>query len=89
MQEILEVIDSYGIDTVVLALIINVLTGIVKIPIKHLSTKLEPIKRIKIKKSRPDDFVHRGGSFYVRYNLCSRGARVCSLCRRIWDVWRG
>lgn len=42
MQEILEVIDSYGIDTVVLALIINVLTGIVKIPIKHLSTKLEP-----------------------------------------------
>ena len=38
MQEILEVIDSYGIDTVVLALIINVLTGIVKIPIKHLST---------------------------------------------------
>lgn len=26
MQEILEVIDSYGIDTVVLALIINVLT---------------------------------------------------------------
>ena len=59
-------------------------------PLENIQIKdTDLIKRIKIKKSRPDDFVHRGGSFYVRYNLCSRGARVCSLCRRIWDVWRG
>lgn len=39
MEEILNVIRTYGADTVVLAILINVLTGFLKIPVKKLSDK--------------------------------------------------
>ena len=36
MEQILEMITTYGLETVAIALIINVLTGFVKMPIKSL-----------------------------------------------------
>ena len=49
MQEITEIIQAYGIDAVALALAVNLLTGLVKIPIKRLALRLEP-KGIFLKK---------------------------------------
>ena len=40
MQEIIDIVYTYGVDTLLLALIINLLTGIIKIPIKILSAKI-------------------------------------------------
>ena len=39
MQEVLKVISENNLETVVIALMVNVLTAIIKIPIKKLSLK--------------------------------------------------
>lgn len=41
MEEILNIVRTYGADAVVLAIIINVLTGFLKIPIKRAAPKME------------------------------------------------
>jgi len=49
MEQILEMITTYGLETVAIALIINVLTGFVKMPIKSLANKLKDYTKIEIK----------------------------------------
>ena len=46
MEEIIEIIKAYGIETVLIALVINILTGIVKIPIKKMCSGLKNSKNI-------------------------------------------
>ncbi len=46
MEEILRLITTYGLETVVIALMINVLTGIVKIPVKSWAHKLKDYTKI-------------------------------------------
>ena len=40
MEQILEMITTYGLETVLIALLVNMLTGLVKMPIKSLANKL-------------------------------------------------
>ena len=46
MEQILEMITTYGLETVAIALIINVLTGFVKMPIKSLANKLKDYTKV-------------------------------------------
>lgn len=46
MEQILEMITTYGLETVVLALLVNVLTGLVKMPIKSLANKLNDYTKV-------------------------------------------
>lgn len=41
MEEILDIIAKYGLETVIIALVINLATGVVKLPIKAWANKLE------------------------------------------------
>lgn len=41
MEEILDIIAKYGFETVIIALVINLATGVVKLPIKAWASKLE------------------------------------------------
>ena len=41
MEEILDIIAKYGLETVIIALVINLATGVVKLPIKAWASKLE------------------------------------------------
>lgn len=42
MEELINIIGSYGMDAIIIALLINVATSIAKYPIKKLSRRLEP-----------------------------------------------
>ena len=46
MEEIIEIIKTYGIETVLIALVINILTGIIKTPIKKVCKGLNNSKNI-------------------------------------------
>lgn len=46
MEQILELINLYGLETVVIALMINIGTGLVKIPIKALASRLKDYTKI-------------------------------------------
>lgn len=46
MEEILDIIARYGLETVIIALIINVVTGIVKLPIKAWAKRFEDRTKI-------------------------------------------
>ncbi len=46
MEVILETITQYGLETVIIALLINILTGLFKLPIKKLAGKLEDYTKI-------------------------------------------
>ena len=46
MEQILEMITSYGLETVLIALLVNVLTGLVKMPIKTLANKLSDYTKV-------------------------------------------
>ena len=46
MEEIIEIIKMYGIETVLIALVINILTGIIKMPIKKVCAGLKNSKNI-------------------------------------------
>ena len=46
MEQILEMITIYGLETVVIALLINIFTGLVKIPIKLLANKLKDYTKV-------------------------------------------
>lgn len=39
MEQIFEIITSYGLETVIISLLINVLTGVIKSPIKKIASK--------------------------------------------------
>ena len=41
MEEIMEAIGQYGLETVLIALLINILTGLIKIPLKKWAERLE------------------------------------------------
>ncbi len=41
MEEIMEAIGQYGLETVLIALLINILTGLIKIPLKKWAGRLE------------------------------------------------
>ena len=41
MEEIMEAIGQYGLETVLTALLINILTGLIKIPLKKWAERLE------------------------------------------------
>ena len=43
---IIELITVYGFETVLIALVINILTGIIKIPIKKLASKLDDSSKV-------------------------------------------
>ena len=46
MEQILEMITTYGLETVLIALLVNVLTGLVKMPIKSFeSNRVKPQNR--------------------------------------------
>lgn len=45
MQEIMELLNQYGVSTVVLAVLINISTSFLKIPIKAVSKKNPELKR--------------------------------------------
>ena len=45
-EVIIELIQTYGIEAVLLAIIINFLTGIIKMPIKKAARKFEDSKKI-------------------------------------------
>lgn len=42
----IELITKYGLETVALALIINLLTGVIKLPIKKLATRLKDSSKL-------------------------------------------
>lgn len=46
MEQILEMITTYGLETVLIALLVNVLTGLVKMPIKSLANKLNDYTKV-------------------------------------------
>ena len=46
MEQIFEMISNYGLEAVVIALIVNLLTGLIKIPIKALTNKMKNGKKI-------------------------------------------
>lgn len=46
MEQILEMIRTYGLETVVIALLVNIFTGIAKIPIKSLASKLKDYTKV-------------------------------------------
>ena len=46
MKEIFEIITTYELQTVVIALLVNVLTGLLKMPIKALAKKLNDYTKI-------------------------------------------
>ena len=45
-EYIIELIKTYGIEPVLLALLINILTGLIKIPIKKLADKLKDSSKV-------------------------------------------
>ena len=47
MEQILEMITTYGLETVLIALLVNVLTGLVKMPIKS-SSQPTPTERERL-----------------------------------------
>ena len=46
MEQILEMIRTYGLETVVIALLVNIFTGIAKMPIKSLASKLQDYTKV-------------------------------------------
>lgn len=46
MEQILEMIRTYGLETVVIALLVNIFTGIAKMPIKSLASKLKDYTKV-------------------------------------------
>ncbi len=46
METILSLINTYGLETVIIALLINVFTGIIKMPIKKLASKAKDSTKI-------------------------------------------
>ena len=46
MEQILEMITTYGLETVLIGLFVNLLTGVVKKPIKSLSYKLKDYTKV-------------------------------------------
>ena len=46
MEEILEMITLYGFETVIIALMVNLFTGLTKIPIKVLANKLNDYTKV-------------------------------------------
>lgn len=46
MEQILEMIKTYGLETVLIALIVNIFTGLAKMPIKYLASKLKDYTRV-------------------------------------------
>ena len=46
MEQILELVKDYGLETVVIALLVNVVVGIVKMPIKALAGKLKDYTKV-------------------------------------------
>ena len=40
-EQIMSVIAEYGLETVLLALLINILTGLIKLPVKAAARKME------------------------------------------------
>lgn len=46
MEQILEMITTYGLETVIIAVLINVSTGLAKMPIKSLASKLKDYTRV-------------------------------------------
>ena len=46
MEQILEIINTYGLETVVIALAINICTGLIKMPIKALARKLKDYTKV-------------------------------------------
>lgn len=49
MEEVIGIVTSYGMDTILIALSINIATNLLKVPIKKISAKLEP-KGMNVKK---------------------------------------
>lgn len=47
MEQILEMVTTYGLETVVIALLVNLLTGLVKMPIKAWANKLKDYTKVK------------------------------------------
>ena len=45
-DNIVEVIAQYGLETITIALLVNVHTGLIKMPIKHLASKMKHSARI-------------------------------------------
>lgn len=46
MEQIIEIITKYGLETVIIALIINLLTGLIKMPIKALASRAKESSKI-------------------------------------------
>ena len=46
LEKILEMVMTYGLETVVIALLVNILTGLVKLPIKALADKLNDYTKV-------------------------------------------
>ena len=46
MEQILEMVTTYGLETVVIALLVNLLTGLVKMPIKAWANKLKDYTKV-------------------------------------------
>ena len=63
VEQILEMITTYGLETVAIALIINVLTGFVKMPIKSLANKLKDYTKV----TRFIVFLPVGFGFFISY----------------------
>lgn len=46
MEQILELVKDYGLETVIIALLVNVVVGVVKMPIKVLAGKLKDCTKV-------------------------------------------
>ena len=46
MEQVIEIITKYGLETVILALIINLFTGLIKMPVKSLAKRTKDSSKI-------------------------------------------
>lgn len=83
MEQILEMITTYGLETVLIALLVNVLTGLVKMPIKSLANKLNDYKKV----TRFIVFLPIGFGFLLSFLYARFMVGVFNFDRAVITMW--
>jgi Na+-translocating ferredoxin:NAD+ oxidoreductase RnfG subunit len=83
MEEILQMIITYGLETVVIALLVNILTGLVKMPIKTLANKLNDYTKV----TRFIVFMPIGFGFLLSFLYAKYMVGIFSFNREFVTMW--
>lgn len=83
MEQVLEMITTYGLETVVIALLVNVLTGLVKMPIKSLANKLNDYTKV----TRFIVFLPIGFGFLLSFLYARFMVEVFNFDRAFITMW--